>query len=729
MGWGNINLKHLNLMAFNFNLIDEAYLRYGYEIKRKNQNYRVYVLHYGLYDGADIVRIDDSVEIENVKNDFSNAGFACRERTFSSIKEVEETLFKGFFGVDFIKNNLNAKYSSFISRQTKLLGEKIKYEYINTKFDVFQYDGDEEIEVDLKSKNIIETIYELINLQGSFLIIIEAAAGFGKTCTAFEIMNMLKNESNFSPFFTELSRNRDATVFKHILWNEMETEYQMMIKTELVKFQIAEGRVPLIIDGFDELLSKDPRKKQNSMIEFEEVEAMITTIGDLLDNNSKIILTSRRTAIFTGSEFKSWIKQYDKKFNTIRISIYPPKIEDWLDQEKIELLSVKKFPIKQIANPVLLSYLRALDKSDFIELIEDSDQVVAKYFNTLLEREIDRQELYLTVDEQMVIFKKLAMFMAECDFTSEHKTFIKDVIRDYNIKLLESSRSRTPLLKRRPIDELADTLTNHALLDRLGRRNNYIGFINEFIFGSLVGFTLIEGLYEKSKYKEFQEIIADTVVTSFEVQSVKNKNTLWDIFNSGGFNFSDEFLFTLDLKLKSEFLHVFDDISYQEKHFDGVIFGANCLFEKCVFINCNFNYCIINNVSFKNCSFVNCNFYQCTYDINFELNKVDDSMMLFGCTSDNDDFLSFFTKRTVVYDVEAEINVEKLILSKFFKVDGQTKRARLKSKMLEDFIDSYPSVMELINDKLEYCISHHFVYADGDILFISEKGIERYKNL
>ena len=55
--------------------------------------------------------------------------------------------------------------------------------------------------------------------------------------------------------FTELARNRSANIFKYILLDEINIEYPTL-NLELVTKEIKNGRIPLIIDGFDELIIK-----------------------------------------------------------------------------------------------------------------------------------------------------------------------------------------------------------------------------------------------------------------------------------------------------------------------------------------------------------------------------------------------------------------------------------------------------------------------------------------
>lgn len=112
-------------------------------------------------------------------------------------------------------------------------------------------------------------------------------------------------------------------------------------------------------------------------------------------------------------------------------------------------------------------------------------QIINKYFKFIFARERKRQHFSLTDDEQLQILLKLASLMMELNITSEDKVFIKDIIKDYNADLLESYIKNCTDTTKPTIDDLADTLSNHALLDR--KQNGEIGFINEFIMGLLIG--------------------------------------------------------------------------------------------------------------------------------------------------------------------------------------------------------------------------------------------------
>ncbi|MBK7959273.1 MAG: hypothetical protein IPK03_14980 [Bacteroidetes bacterium] len=64
------------------------------------------------------------------------------------------------------------------------------------------------------------------------------------------------------------------------------------------------------------------------------------------------------------------------------------------------------------------------------------DILVKQYFEKMLERERDRQNLIISVEKQYEIFKNVAQLLLEFDITVESKEFFKEIIKDQNTKLL-----------------------------------------------------------------------------------------------------------------------------------------------------------------------------------------------------------------------------------------------------------------------------------------------------
>lgn len=705
--------------------LDKVYISYGYETTKAYPGVRVYLFTKSIYSGADVVKLDSSGDAEALKKKYSALGYGVKVRDFNSVSEAEDILFKDFFKADGVIDNLKRRYKNFVGRIMENLPETAKYQYIKSpyEFSIINEEHEEQsslhFSADDPNDNLTDKIVGLINKHnGPLLTIIEAAAGFGKTCTAYEILNSFISTSiNKIPFFTELSRDRRATIFKHILQNEIEEQFSNRVDSKVVINEIKQGRIPLIIDGFDELISKD---FSFSTSRFEEVESMLSTIVDLLTDNAKIIITSRKTAIFSSEEFHNWMIDRNIPYTLAKISLTEPSIENWLSKDKLELIDRSSFPVNKIANPVLLTYLRYIDFSELSTMIFENESIVQKYFEFLLTREQIRQNLVLEPEIQLRIFRKLVRLMTELDIKTETKDFIKELIQEYNSKVLEETRKNYTPDKRPRIDQLADTLSNHAFLDR--KEKNLIGFVNEFVFGTLIGENLIMGKFSEHNpkfYESLNQMFALLALEAFKVQSEQYKKELWQIFFDYNFRYEAEFFFKLDIDLLGvivrDYKHaILDGFELKDMLIQKEGQFSETVFNNCVFYNCNFNF-----KSFSNCSFVNCRFYDCQFDT--KTSYSDSYFVAFGCT-DNNDLIS------QVFDIDIpskvqDVNLEKSVLSLFFKTGGLSPRYRQLSFIKSELSKEDQKEISKILHKLK---AEDLIYFKGDLSHLTKKGIVYY---
>ncbi|WP_138947819.1 hypothetical protein [Pseudomonas syringae] len=168
------------------------------------------------------------------------------------------------------------------------------------------------------------------------------------------------------PLFSELSRNRQAKIFRYVLLDEIDRSFPSL-RSSLVRSEIQNGNVPVILDGFDELIPQSKAKSESD--DYDTTEPMLETIGELLKKSAKVILTTRRTAIFDGDEFHSWVKRHNQDFDIFRLKISERTIQDWIPANRLEELRSLNFPIDRLSNPVLLAYLRCISNSEFDESI------------------------------------------------------------------------------------------------------------------------------------------------------------------------------------------------------------------------------------------------------------------------------------------------------------------------------------------------------------------------
>lgn len=666
----------------------------------------------------------DDYNVETVRDRYARLGYHVKIQRFKSVEQAEDYLFTGFFNAQTTKNDIKRRYAEFAANQVKHYGsDTLKYQYIKMPYSIYG----ESAEGNVKEKaDIISAIMEIINRKGSRLVIVEAAAGFGKTCTAYEIYNsFVDRNDNKKPIFTELARNRDAKQFKYVLWSEIDREKDTTAKQELVIYNIKKGKIPLIIDGFDELLSKNiDAGRAEQLNEFEQVETMLSTIGDLLTGDAKIVLTSRKTAIFAGAEFGEWVDSYNGKFDVFRIQLEKPSIRQWLSHERYEEITKNNIPLESISNPVLLTYLRNIDQDEFSTLLTSPKTITDKYFEFLLNREKERQNLTIRWEDQMQIFENLAKAFIEFDITGDNRGFVKDLIIDRNKdKLLYYRES---MAMGQTLDTLADTLTNHALLDRVGNKD-YITFINEFVFGYLVGKSIQKGSTNFLSGLTFlPEYLLELSISAYSFSSPKDKSELWNKFSPVRDRMSLSLKLTADSvllrKIKGEYEHEvvhsfhFEDlnISKESCNFIGTSF-VGCVFEKC-----SFDQNVFHNVTFIGCKFKNC--------------KVSDRIIpsepldihCYGCEDYGDGFITSLMSLPVTTSKKSEdLNLEMEILGKYFKVDGRTPKMRYITMLKKEFeewdLDAVFSTFYALKKK-------GLILIDGNNSHISREGISYYHN-
>lgn len=623
---------------------------------------------------------------------------------------------------------MKRRYENFVGKLMNNLPENAEYKYIRSSYDYTEYKFDQNdtnvlsVSADDNGNALVGKITRQINSHvGPLLIIIEAAAGYGKTCTAYEILNeFISVPSNKLPFFTELSRDRKASIFKHILAFEIEEQFSNRVDSNVVIHQIKKGRIPLIIDGFDELISKDFSFSSNH---FEQVESMLSTIVDLLTDNAKVIITSRKTAIFNSEEFHNWMIDRNIDYTLAKVTIAEPSIENWLHKERLEIIQSNNFPVEQIANPVLLTYLRYIKLEDLQKMIVENQSIVNRYFDFLLTREQIRQGLPIEPETQLRIFRKLVRLLTEYDVKSETKEFIKDLILDYNRTILEETKKKYLPTNRPRTDQLADILSNHALLDR--KEKGMVGIVNEFVLGTLIGENLTMGKYlqyDKNFFEKISQMFALLAIQAFQVQPKENKEELWEVFNNYPFPYDPQFFFKIDIDFKNEIIKDYKQAILTDFNLDSYSFTKKNQFESTIFTACTFIDCEFLFEAFKNCSFVNCRFYNCNLVKN-DIAYSDDYFTIFGCTCDNGFIQTVFNTEAV--NSNEIINLEKEILDLYFKKGSFKPRHRQLSHIKNELAEfDFKSISRTLH-KFE---AENIIQLNGDLSFITRQGISYYND-
>lgn len=575
--------------------LEEIYKRYGFETAKvyEAEGVVVFTLKTGYFDNADIVPLTEDAQTDKAFKDFSAAGFACTVRTYLTAKQTEYELFKGFFSVSSILDRLRKDYLKFTSSIVRPFAEDAKYAYINAPYSVNGRKGE---------LSPAEEVVSRLSANKPMLFLIEAAAGFGKTCTAYEIVHLLIRNADYLPLFSELSRNRKAPIFRYVLLDEIDRKFPTL-SSRLVQTEMFNGRVLTILDGFDELL-----RKTDDTEEFDKQEPMLETIGQFLTGSAKIVLTTRRTVLFEGDAFHTWAANHADSFELVRIRIGEPSISDWLPEDRLNAINATSLDIKNgLSNPVLLSYLRCIPREKFDAVVKSPQDLVERYFSFLLEREQVRQDLKMSVETQKSILTIIAGDMISLGYTSEHRDYIVDLILRSCLQELEASLALYPAAERPDRVFLANKIASHALLDRSNKEESKIGFINEFVLGYFVSTNILrqpEWLNDDLRFLE-------PAVTSHGPRTDDDKASLLARIQS-----SLEFIavsyridFTAKLSGRIDFPLSSDEAEGLE--LDGVSLGtlpiSDFQFNDCTFRNCRFTLASMANVTFLNCKFYGAN--------------------------------------------------------------------------------------------------------------------------
>ena len=692
--------------------IDKLYELYEFEKDTEKESCCVYVYDQGYFNNAEIVVYDSKREsdIHKIQEDYINLGYSVSIREAKNYDEIKSKLFHGFFKIEASNKRVISEYEEYVRMQSKRLGGN-EYSYIESKYVLNDKQNDE---------HIVNKVFEIISQEGAQLVILEAPAGFGKTCTSYEIAKKISQTKNIDivPILAELSKNRSAIIFSYVLLTEIDRKFPRL-SSSLVTEQIKEGNIPLIIDGFDELLSKSTEDIDDAT---EEARTMLDTIANFFtkDSKTKIVLTSRKSSILAGEVFDKWIAEKLLHCNVNRIQIINPTIGEWIGNEKKNYLESKGIILDYIANPVLLAMLKSVPLDEYDQIFQCANDILENYFKILLEREKDRQQLFLSVNEQRKIMRKLAAMFVQVDVSADEpdmiQMYIEDIIKDDMAKYLslydEAVRRNEIVMPTE--EEFVMKLVHSALLDRVNVKSNYIGFINEFIFGILIGDAILEN---DLKIKEVTDKYLNLLLTAYVVESEEKRKEIYEIIKSGNIKMSSEQKLILDMNLIGKLNHDFVDEYISSITFRSTFnMKTGCYFYNCVFESCTFENSVLENVMFEGCHFINCVFYGVEI---VNAGTIEEESIFISCTGYEK--LSDELHRSIGTGEKTdsnELNYEKIVLEQFWMKGSnaadprKTYRTLCKGVKQKDKAKVLAAVDTLIHRKilvrLTYCLELNF---------------------
>ena len=249
------------------------------------------------------------------------------------------------------------------------------------------------------------------------------------------------------------------------------------------------GKILLILDGFDEMARQ---------VDYQTVVDNFWQLADLVDEGSKVILTSR-------TEYFRWAKESEKilagkEFGRRTILLSPPKfevlnIEPFGDNQIIDALTRRlgndKGPIiarrildrpdlaEMIRKPVLLELLLAALDEVGDNILENPAQVYLYATNKLLLRNIDTKRTFTTTSDKLFFLCELAWEMIKNNQLTMHYKSIPE-----RIKLHFGNR----IIDQHELDTWDFDLRNQTLLHR--NAAGYYEFAHKSLAEYFVAFKL-----------------------------------------------------------------------------------------------------------------------------------------------------------------------------------------------------------------------------------------------
>ncbi len=634
--------------------------KYGFEhrVRFSGNGFEAFTYRTGFFYNAELVSVSCWEKVDEASRDdaleqLKTLKFSTKIKDYQSVGEIEEDLFTGFFDVKNWKKKIENEYDKHCERCLSAFpSDNLTYSYISGSFVKNSEKSD---------KNLIETVTEGISENGAKLIIVEAPAGYGKTCASYEIVKSISDQDNeqIIPFFAEFSRDRQARVFSHILTREVDRSFTS-VRSDVVIDEIKSGKVIVVLDGFDELLQDQPDKEKSN---FEAAEQMLETISELLEGDAKVILTSRRSAIFDGEAFNDWMVSHETSFTIERYRLEKPTLEDWLPWGRIKELENRGIDLTKIANPVLLGYLSSLNDNDFSELLDDADSIVNYYFTAMMERENDRQNLSMNPEEQLMVLKHIANDMSQKNYTSDSKESLVKLILDSNLHTLQDVRKRHAVVDRPTTERLATTLSNHAFLDRCDEGGN-IQFVNEFALGYFLAACAISD----GDWMAHDERFVEPPVLSYVSMPKTNRVELWDSLQTmlGFVTKSDRARYEFQLLRKFRGSNYVGE-EIRKVDFNEILLTKDEDLKNIVFTECIFKRVKIDTDKCDDVTFLNCEFWDS--DI-FGLAS-DDQVHFYACGGNNEIVSSWNEvndePKIPTGQAEEFSEIEKFVLMKFFQ--------------------------------------------------------------
>jgi len=585
--------------------VREYYKYYRFQ-EVKTSTEKILAFKHSLYfNNIDVVPVNSDVttgELEKIKSEFERINYTCKTNQFRSIEEIQTALFRGFFNWDGTRDFVRKSHDDFVQKRISVIGST--YSYIPSAFisdTIYSYNASDPV----------GHVLEVIQKPGPCLILIEAPAGYGKTTAMYELCNKIISSTTIKaiPLLAELHRNRKVPEFKYVLLDEFNRVFNG-IEYGLAIRHVQRGDIILIVDGFDEMIRSNYSTNGRSVDDKSINEPLLYTIAEIIKNNAKVILTTRKTVFAEKDYFKKWYDDCRTKCQIERISIQNPSIEDWLGRKRIIKAVANRVDFEKVSNPILLASLRRMNDDEFESALNDPGGIIERFIDDLLNRETERQNLRIDSNNQRKIFQGLAQNFSDHEISEETKEYITELIRtnDKSKEIIKESLNKYWSTEGgATVDQILEKLTLHCVLDKRGF-TDAISFVSDFLFGYFLGTEIISN----NSQVIILERYIDLATQSYSALGEEAKTRLWNALQPCLDVHDTPIKVITDLRLKGELLRDIENCSLSNLDLDDEQFDNKLC--KCVqFFDCKFHNISFIGKNIVSCNFVHCEFYGCEW--------------------------------------------------------------------------------------------------------------------
>ena len=390
---------------------------------------------------------DDVKQLDSILDKKTPQGWLISDRRVSKSainQTAENDSIKVFNLSDFLRTMVWKEYIDAL----KIEVEKADIPNLYVKMECYKNSIDEEKVNKDDCGNLEEYIDNWLLERGKMHISILGEFGTGKTWFCryyayYQLQRYLDNPSKERlPLLVTLRDFTKSLTAKQLINDALLEKYKLPFvgsAYEIFKEMSQRGKLLLILDGFDEMA----RQVDDQTV----VDNFWELADNLVDNNSKVILTSRTEYFRQDEESKKILGgEYGKedinqsaKFEVIYIKPFEnQQIREVIIKKKGEKIGselaeyvLSKRNLKEMASkPVLIELLlESLDEVDDT-ILENPAQVYLYSTNKLLLRNINTERTFTKTADKLLFLCELAWKMIESDELKIHYTDFPDIIKD-----------------------------------------------------------------------------------------------------------------------------------------------------------------------------------------------------------------------------------------------------------------------------------------------------------